>query len=374
MRRTGVKPPDPHPYPSPQGGGEKGGNARSHPHRRRLYAALAPDRFHARHHAGGDPRRRSRRRRVLRRVPAAEPFPRHFCRRRLQCRVHSGLCAHPHPRRRDRGKTVRRPHLHLAAGDADRAAGAGAHLHAAGDRPVGARLFPRAAAVRARGRPDADHVSLSAADHAGDAVGRHPQRAQSLRRGGGGVDPAQCVDDGDARGRLAVSECRPRCRLGRADFRRAASRPGRRRCLAGRRHDVVSRAHLGRRRAPLLQGAGAGNGRLGRHAAGAVRRHHHRELSHHRRAVGALLRRPHRSIADRRDRHCGGHRAGAGDDAPGRRPATTPAPARRKTAPSNSRCCWRCLASSPSWSFPAPSCAACSCAARSMPRMRTRPP
>ncbi len=207
----------------------------------------------------------------------------------------------------------------LAAGVADRAAGAGAPLHAAGHRPARARLFPRPAAVRARGRPDADHVSLSAPDHAGDAVGRHPQRAQSLCGGGGGVDPAQCVDDGDAGGGVAVSERRPRRRLGRADFGRAAGRPGRRRCVAGRRDDVVSRAHLGRRRAALLQGAGAGDGRLGRHAAGAVRRHHHRELPHHRRAVGALLCRPHRPIADRRDRHCGRHRAGAGDDAPGRR-------------------------------------------------------
>ena len=35
------------------------------------------------------------------------------------------------------------------------------------------------------------HVSLSAADHAGDALRRHSQRAASLRGGGGGADPAQ---------------------------------------------------------------------------------------------------------------------------------------------------------------------------------------
>ena len=52
----------------------------------------------------------------------------------------------------DRGETVRRPHLHAAAGDADRAAGAGARVHAAGDRPARARLLARAAAIRARGR------------------------------------------------------------------------------------------------------------------------------------------------------------------------------------------------------------------------------
>ena len=107
---------------------------------------------------------------------------------------------------------------------------------------LGAGIFPRPAAIRARGRPDADHLSLSAPDHAGDAVGRHPQRAQPLRRGGGGIDAAQRFDDGDAGGGLAVSERRPRRRLGRADFRRAASRAGRRRCLARRRDDVVPRA------------------------------------------------------------------------------------------------------------------------------------
>ena len=37
---------------------------------------------------------------VLRRLPAAEPFPRHLRRGRLQCRLHSGLCARSHPGRR----------------------------------------------------------------------------------------------------------------------------------------------------------------------------------------------------------------------------------------------------------------------------------
>ena len=66
------------------------------------------------------------------------------------------------------------------------------------DRAAGAGLFARAATVRARGVADADHVSLSPADHAGDAVERHPQRDASLRRGRRGADPAQCGDDGDA--------------------------------------------------------------------------------------------------------------------------------------------------------------------------------
>ena len=85
--------------------------------------------------------------------------------------------------------------------------------------------------------------------------------------------------------------------------------------FARRRHDLVPGAALGRRRATLLQGARAGDRRLGGHAARPVRRYHHRELSVGGRDLGALLRRPHRSTADRRDRHCGRHRAGAGNDA-----------------------------------------------------------
>ena len=103
------------------------------------------------------------------------------------------------------GRPFRRSHLHAFVRDASGAAGAGAALHAASDRAPGAGLLARAAAIRAGGIADADHVSLSAADHAGDAVGRHPQRAASLRRRGGGADPAQPVDDGDAGARRLVS-------------------------------------------------------------------------------------------------------------------------------------------------------------------------
>ena len=61
---------------------------------------------------------------------------------------------------------------------------------------------------RAGGLADADHVPLSAAHHAGDAVGRHPQRAASFCGSGGGADPAQSGDDGDA-GLVAVSSAAP---------------------------------------------------------------------------------------------------------------------------------------------------------------------
>ena len=107
--------------------------------------------------------------------------------------------------------------------------GAGAYFHAASDRAAGARFFARAAAVRACGLADADHVSLSAADYAGDVVGRHPQRAASFRGRGGGADPAQPGDDGDARARRLLPRRRLCGGLGRADIGRAASAAGRRR-------------------------------------------------------------------------------------------------------------------------------------------------
>ena len=103
------------------------------------------------------------------------------------------------------------------------------------------------------------------------------------------------------------------------------------------------RAALGRRRAALLQGAGSGDRRLGRHAAGAVRRHHHRQLSVGRRDLGALLRRPHRPAADRRHRHCRRHRAGAGDDAPARRRRRSRRPLGAEPRHRICASCWRSL-------------------------------
>ncbi len=166
-------------------------------HRRRLHASVASDRLHARHHARRHPWRRADGRCVLRRLPAAEPFPRHLRRRRVQCRFHSGLCAGSHPGRRERGGPVRRPHLHAVVGVAGRAAGAGAAVHPASDRAAGARLLARAASICAGGVADADHVSLSAPDHAGDAMERHSQRPAPFRGRGRGADPAQSHHDGD---------------------------------------------------------------------------------------------------------------------------------------------------------------------------------
>ena len=246
-------------------------HAQEDSHRRRLHASLAPYRLCARHHAGGDYRRRSGGGRFLCRLSAAESFPRHFRRRRVQCRLHPGLCAHSHPGWCVGGEPLRRSHFHAPSRVAACAAGAGAFIHAAGDRTVGARLLARAAAIRARGIADADHLSLSSAHHARDAVEWHPQRTASLRGGSGGADPAQCRDDGDAGYGVVVPERGPRRGLGRADIWRVASRFGWRRHLLRRRHDVVPRAALGRRRAALLQGASSGDHRIGRHPAGAVR-------------------------------------------------------------------------------------------------------
>ena len=79
-------------------------HARTHLHRRRIYAALAADRLCARHHARGDPRRRTGGGRVLRGAAAAQSFSRDLRRRRLQRRVRAGLCACARPGRSRRRK------------------------------------------------------------------------------------------------------------------------------------------------------------------------------------------------------------------------------------------------------------------------------
>ena len=89
--------------------------------------------------------------------------------------------------------------------------------------------------LRARGRTHPHHVSLSAAGLAGDALRRHPQRARPLRGAGGGADPAQPLDDGDARAR--ARSFRPPGHAAAwgvliAGVPRGAA--GRRRCLAQR--------------------------------------------------------------------------------------------------------------------------------------------
>ena len=210
-------------------------HAWTHLHRRRLYAALAPHRLCARHHARGDPRRGAGGGRVLRRVPAAQPFSRDLRRRRLQRRLRAGLCPCPRRGRRSLGAAVRRPHLHAAVPVAGGPARGRLAVHAAGHEHPGARLFRCTRAAPSRDRADPHHLSLPAADHAGDALWRHAQRDASLRFRRGGVDLPQHRDDGDAGVCRILSHRRPCRGLGRLDLRLPAifsalrrSRPPRR--------------------------------------------------------------------------------------------------------------------------------------------------
>ena len=63
---------------------------------------------------------------------------------------------------------------------------------------------------------DADHLSLSAADHAGHVVWRHAQRDAPLRQRRGSIDLSQHLDDGDPGAGGVVSDAGPCRGLGRA--------------------------------------------------------------------------------------------------------------------------------------------------------------
>ena len=201
---------------------------------------------------------------------------------------------------------------------------------------AGAGLQQRSRPLRARGRADPHHLSVSVADHAGHALWRHPQCHRPFRRGRGGADPAQPVDDGGV-GLGGVLSDRRACRgLGRADRGRSGSVVADGRCRRGRACWRTFRKPVLRRRLEeIFPRARPGDDRLGRNAARAVRRHGDRELPRHRRAVGALLCRPHQSIADRRDRDRHWHRAAAGNGAPDRRRRRSRRAVMRRTAPSS---------------------------------------
>ena len=70
-----------------------------------------------------------------------------------------------------------------------------------GDLAAGAGFRRRAVALRSRDRAHAHHVSVPAADDAGDALLRHPQFARAFRDRRRGADPAQPHHDRDARDR-----------------------------------------------------------------------------------------------------------------------------------------------------------------------------
>ena len=186
-------------------------------------------------------------------------------------------------------------------------------VHAAGDRHPGAGILRRSGARRTRDRADADHLSLSVADHAGDALRRHAQRHASLCQCRGGADLSQSVDDGDIGAGRVLSGRRLCRRMGRPD-RRHPRIPAAGRRRGEERHPAEVQHSQARRRCPrLLPRAGACDHRLDGNAGRAVRRHHHRDVSRRRRAVGAVLRRPPQPVADRRDRDRDRHRAAAGN-------------------------------------------------------------
>ena len=215
-------------------------------------------------------------------------------------------------------------------------------VHAAGDRHSGAGIFRRSRARRTGDLADADHVPLSAADHAGHALWRHAQCHASFRQRRGGADISQPVDDGDAGAGGVLSERRIRRGVGRAD--RGVSRvfPAGRRRRAQRHPAAICAAQARRRRPRFFSCAWTCDGRLDGNAGRAVCRYHHRDLSPRWRAVGAVLCRPAQSAADRRDRHRHRHRAAAGNVAATHHPAIKRVPRRRNAAPSISRCCFRC--------------------------------
>ncbi len=66
---------------------------KKHPLGRRLHALVTPHRLRPRRGNGGRDGHRTRRRRLRGGVPAAQPFPRHFRRGRLQLRLRAVLCA-----------------------------------------------------------------------------------------------------------------------------------------------------------------------------------------------------------------------------------------------------------------------------------------
>ena len=72
--------------------------------------------------------------------------------------------------------------------------------------------------ARSGDRAHPHHLSLSAPDHAGDALWRHAQRDASLCERGRRLDLPQSCDDDDARGRSLLSDRGPCRGLGRPDL------------------------------------------------------------------------------------------------------------------------------------------------------------
>ena len=250
--------------------------------------------FAARHRDGGGAGRRTGRRRVPRRVPAAQSFPRDLRRGRIQRRLRAGLCAHPRA-----GRAPMRPRLF-----ADRIftllLASQIVLLALALVFTPAVICAARAGLRRRSRRASRSPSSSRASRfpicccvAGDALRRHPQFARHVSR--------------PPRRRRSCSTSSMMATLALAAFFPTAGHAAAWGVLiagvlevllvggAALRADVMTalrRPKLDEDVKRFFKALGPATRRLRRRAARAVRRHHHRELPRRRRALGALLCRP----------------------------------------------------------------------------------
>ena len=234
----------------------------------------------------------------LRRAEAAQSFPRHLRRRRLQRRLRAGLCAHPPAGRRRSRKAFRRPRVHAALCEPGRPAGHRAHFHAGGDLRCWRRDFPRtpsrfALAVELTRITFPYLLLVSLVTLYGGILNALARFAAAAA--------APILLNLSMMATLALAVFFPTpghaaawgvliagflevLLVGGDAWRNGV-------------HDGVALAAMGRGRQTLFQGARTRDHRLGRGADRALRRHHHRELSRRRRVVGALLCRPPQSAS-----------------------------------------------------------------------------
>src|ERR1700719_1139590 len=119
-------------------------------------------------------------------------------------------------------------------------------------------FMPQAMSILAPGfTDDAEHLSLSAPDHAGDVVRRDAQRHAPFRQRRGGPDSVELVDDDDAGAGGIFPERRPRRRMGCLDLRLPAVLPAGRRSCASWRPATVRAAEARRGRPRVLPRARA---------------------------------------------------------------------------------------------------------------------
>ncbi len=226
------------------------------------------------------------------------------------------------------GAAVRRPHLRAAVCLAGDPAG---HSRWRPAMPqamsILARLHRGRLPAAARDRADADHLSLSAADHAGDALrgGMLGSARPSFASAAAGADLCLNLAGMTARlPRCSHSAGRPRpgaCRS--SEFCSSSAFAG---DLSRRSGCRASRPEGKRRGRPylLLPRWGPQRPLSSMERSRAVRRHHHRNLPAGRCAVGAVFADHLSQLPDRRDRNRDRHCTAAGDVAAAVRRRRTP--------------------------------------------------